>query len=189
MNLLPEYEIAFLSEAVPELKDYLLSDVLFWPLGGRSPAGEPFPRLTLGAMLFSSAVLASYAARQDPGEAAATLITEIESLRSRWRTAWEQKAAHELSARLRQWQNYVEEYGRSPRDNAANYANDIRTRVYIQLLTKETGALPAGERQILTGLDTRLRRLFQPGAFILEPAQQAAFPQTPHWYLYGSLKI
>ncbi len=176
-----EQDWAFIRAALPELRRYLLSEELFWPLGGQQP------RLTPGNLLLARQRLAAWA--QSPAQEAELQrwdqALEVEVLR--WPVAWEKKVAHEFASRLRQWRNYLEDYRRAPDEQAAYYPYEVHLRVILDLLSEET-RLDATDRGLLAGLDTQLRAAFRPGDFVWDAALQVAFPAADFWYLYGRLR-
>jgi len=172
----------FLQAALPELKTYLLSDELFWPLGGRNRL-----RLTPGNLLLARQRLAARALSPVDEARLIKWDQEFETLLVKWPVAWEKKVAHEFASRLRQWRNYLEDYRRAPDACAADYPYEVRLRVILELLGEETD-LDATDRGLLAGLDTQLRADFLPGDFLWEADLQPAFPRETYWYLYGRLR-
>ncbi|GAB4483307.1 MAG: hypothetical protein OHK0031_06500 [Anaerolineales bacterium] len=159
----------FLNEALPQLKEYLLSGELYWPLGGT------LPRLTPGALLLALRRLSV-----SQPSAAEEARQKLETLTGQWRSAWEKKIAQETANRLRLWSAFLSECEETTSRENASYAGEIRGRVILQLLGYASPELAA--------LDARLRRLFAPGNFVWEAPLTAGFPQTDFWFLYGSLK-
>lgn len=170
-------ETAYLQAGVPELKEYLLSRQIYWPVSAR---GYDLPRLTLGGLLLASRRLAAVGA---PVE---SLVTQMEAVRSGWRVAWENKAQLEFKARFRLWKNYLMETRQDPEEHAGAYPHEVRYRVMLQLLDGELPVHPE-EDQALSALDKVLRSLLAPGPFVWESELQEAFPSGVYWYLYGKL--
>lgn len=112
----PEQDLHFLEVAIPELKDYLLSDILFWPLGAKQP------RLTIGGLLLAQRRLRA----QHLG---VQFHPKIAALREKWHAAWERKAAKEVNARLDLWRNYLNDYRSNPESHAINYRQIGRAHV------------------------------------------------------------
>lgn len=158
----------FIQESLPQLQAYLLSDELYWALGGT------LPRLTPGSLLLALRRLEAV----NP-TSAATLRRQVEGVQFRWRSAWEKKVARETASRLRSWLQFLEEQNRDETPSRAYYAASVRERVILQLLQPD---LPA-----LAQADALLRRRFRPGAFVWEAMYQPVFPPDAFWFLYGSL--
>ncbi len=181
------YDLEFLKIGLDQLEPYLLTDELFWMVTER-PSGQQasFPQLTLGNLLISLARLQGFAkARQlSPRDSTelARLERQLESVRSKWRVAWENKAHHEFTSRLHQWVNYLDELVKDRADHAPFYHTEVRLRALLELLRTE---LSAATHPDLTPLDAQLKAILHPGDFIWEEGAAAAFPQEKYWFLYG----
>lgn len=171
-------DLAFLQAGLPELKTYLLSKELYWPLSAR---GIQLPRLTLGGLLLA---LERCRAR---GAAISALETRLEAERTRWRAAWEARASREFEARLTLWEHFWMDYQAAPDQHADAYPQEVRYRVMLHLLAGELPAPPASA-PALAGLDARLKAALLPAGFLWEPEIQPSFPPGVYWYLYGKLK-
>lgn len=184
------YDLVYLEAGTKDLKDYLLYKDLFWPLSAAPPAGEPnYPRLTLGNLRLAQARLRGYAAsrqldaRQERDYE--RLNREIETVKGKWRTAWEEKAGREFASRLRQWGHYLDEVHNKKESHAPYYANETRARAILELLRADLGR--EGDPK-LAALDAVLRALLAPGEFVWEGGVQAGFPREDFWFLYGGIK-
>lgn len=164
----------FLTEALPELQEYLLSNQLYWPLSASQP------RLTPGAVLLALTRLQV----KLPSDAQ-TLQQQMESMRVKWRAAWEKKVAREISNRLLLWSNFLSEYQNAPEQGADAYLSEVRGRVILQLLTLETSDFP--EKTTLAELDSALKPSLRPCEFLWDGSLQAVFPKADYWFLYGKL--
>jgi len=162
----------FLEAGIPVLSDYLLSRELFYPLEGN------LPRLTVGNLLLAQLRLKSAGAlEQDP---------RVEPVRTTWRAAWNQKSSRESNTRLELWRNFLSEYRASPAGNVDRFSVEVRHRVILHLLSKETDK--TRELDQLVQMDSVLRGGLLPGNFIWEKKVEPGFPQLEYWYLYGHLK-
>ncbi|MBN1147188.1 MAG: hypothetical protein JXA78_08030 [Anaerolineales bacterium] len=183
-----EYDLWYLRDGIAQLESYLLSEEIYWPVGVAAPANEPpYPQLTLGNLLLSHQ--RAQALAQAPGQRAelGRLSSELQAMRSRWRSAWGRKAKAEFHARLNLWRDFLEEYRQSPQAQFDRYAYEIGRRATLHLLRPEADDLPTEEIEMLSALDAILRQRFVPGAFAWEPGLAPAFPQDEYWYLYGRL--
>ena len=180
------YDLKFLESAAEELKTYLFSDDVYWPLGVNAPEGaSPYPRMTLGwVMLFARR--AQNKSAEDPD--AADLLARIETVQSQWRAAWARKAVHEFAARLKLWQNYLNEYRSNPGAHATNYHYEVKRRLLLELLLPVAKDLSPEQIELLRSLDLALRGHLIPGDFVGDPEDAGAFPPGKFWFLYGSLK-
>lgn len=173
-----ETDLLYFRTALDELEPYLLSNELYWVLGVPHIS---LPRLTLGNLLLTRLRLQARHALPPDEE------MRLDHLRQRWRAAWEKKARREFNSRLNLWRNYLEDYFESPANYAADYPQEVRSRVLMELLRPEIAA-PLPEEELLHALDARLRTAFIPGPFIWEAEMSAVFPAETWWYLYGRLK-
>lgn len=184
-----EYDLSFVSAALPLLEDYLLSKDMYWSLAVKPPAGyPPYPQLTLGGLLLALARLRARQLSSDQSAGLIRLERELEQIRSRWRVAWEKKSQRDFSSRLKMWRDFLEEYRVNPENNYDRYAYEVRKRVMLHLLAGEAGNLPEAELEWLAGLDKLLRAVFVSGDFIWAKDLYGGFPPETYWYLYGQLK-
>lgn len=165
-------DLQFLTESLPQLQAYLLSKELYWPLGGN------LPRLTLGALLLALTRLEG----SQPG-AADRLRAQVDTVRVKWRSAWEQKVARETANRLRLWTQFLSDLLSAPEQNADAYPGEVRGRVILELLLREVPTAP--EKTTLAEAEAPLKARWLPAAFLWETTFQTAFPETEFWFLYG----
>jgi uncharacterized protein YukE len=172
-----EKDRAYLEAGIPELKSYLLSDELYWPIATR---GHDLPRLTIGSLLLAKVRL------EARGERIEALMAQLDAVRSKWQVAWETKAGREFKSRFGLWNNYLKDYRQNAERHADAYPHEARNRAMLQLLLPEMPeALP--EREALVSSDSVLRTSLSPGDFIWEPDLQSGFPRGAYWFLYGKL--
>jgi hypothetical protein len=169
-------DLSYFQAGMESLEAYLLSEELFWPLAGN------LPRLTLSGMLLAGKRLE---VRAEAGEWL-PLLTRLEAVRSKWRSAWERKAAREVHARLDLWKNYLEEFQQNL--DPGVYSQQVQWRVMLQLLGGGL-LIPPHDLETLNGLDEILKAFWLPGEFVWEADLSAAFPEPDYWFLYGALKI
>ena len=167
----PKQDLKFIETALPELKAYLLSDILYYPMMGN------LPRLTLGGLLLAQRRLAA-------GTLGTHLDPKLATVKERWRAMWAKKSEKELKARISLWRNYLDDYRRDRQANPGNYAYEVRWRVIIELLSSEVDQIPAE----IAALDQLVRLNFVEGDFIWDENLQSQFPKDEFWFLYGTLK-
>jgi hypothetical protein len=185
-----EYEFRFLQAGTDCLESYLLSDELFWPVDIHPPVGEPaYPQLTLGSLLLSRARLAAYPKSQAQADQATQLFSKMDSIKNRWKVAWEKKAGHSFSVRLRMWRDYIEEYRNAPRDNTDRYGYEVRLRAMLTLLKGEGSGTVQAEIDLLSALDSFVRTVLVRSDFIWGLELKTGFPEQEYWYLYGKLPV
>lgn len=163
-------QLKFLQDGLDGLKDYLLSDELFWPVGGSQ-------QLTPGNLLFAITYL------QGAGQLPAGATQQLAALQTEWRKAWEKKTAREFDARLRQWTQFLEEWREQPRRQVDYYATEVRLRALLDLLAET-----ADQRAQLAGPDAQLRALTIAGDFVWQAEAANSFPADQYWYLYRQPK-
>jgi len=162
--------LRWLQAAVPQLKDYLLSNEIFWNIGSD-------PQLTLGNLLLAQAqVKASGADRK--------LLAEIAAKKREWHTAWQNKARREFASRLRQWTQYLAELAENPARYAAQYKTEVRVRTLLELLAGEVPGLSSQ----LTALDNKLMALTTSGDFVWGADYKTAFSKSKYWFLWVKVK-
>ena len=159
-----DQDLRYLDASLRELQDYLLSKVLYWSLS----ASSSLPPLTLGGLLL---------ARQRLGPRADAQAAQIEAIRSKWRTAWDAKASHEVRARGDLWKNYLQDYRESPESYISEYAQQVRNRAMLALLGEESDPL-----------DEFVESMFVAGDFVWESECAGYFPRDAFWFLFGKLK-
>jgi hypothetical protein len=176
-----------------DLKSYLLGDQLYWPLREPGPITYPFPKGTLGGLLFrlyclefsaSNLTSSQYQQLLDAQSAAAEQL-------GRWAVQAEAKAEREIRARLSNWSSYLEDLADEPRRYGPEYPTQAEGRTIIELLL-ERFAGTSGECDIhahLERLDRQLRNLVSAGVFVWDERLVSAFPQERFWWLYASPHI
>ena len=183
-----EYDLRYMQAAVNQLEEYLLSEILYWPIGVQSPAGAPsFPKLTLGGLLLArkrASVLHKSVAERNQFE---QFDTDINRMHAKWTVNWEKKAAREFQARLTLWRNFIEEYRVDPDSQYDRYAYEVGRRVQLELLEHESNSISAAAFDLLKNLDLIIQTSLEPGNFIWENKLKPGFPADPYWYLYGCL--
>lgn len=116
------------------------------------------------------------------------LNTRLETIRSRWRAAWEKKARREYPYRLRQWAHFLDEYRRGPEKQADRYPYEVRQRVILSLLQEDAQEAAVENEQQLFTLDELLRRDFVEGEFVWDVGMDEGFPRDVYWYLWGRVR-
>jgi len=170
---------AFLDTSLSEIKPYLLSKELFWPLGGSQS------RLTLGNLLAHKRI----SANNDATNQAKLQNWEfaLNAEKSHWHTAWIKKGLREFTSRLRQWENFLAECQQDRHAQTGYYQYEVRLRVILELLRQELDGEETTHVAALLQTDLYLKSIFSPGAFIWAEHLKAVFPVEPYWYLHGSI--
>ena len=183
-----EYLKRYVEAALEGLKDYLLSDDLFWPMDAHAPLGEgAYPALTLGNTLLFLAMLRARWASPDVEEQVRALEERLHAIHTRWPTAWERKASREWRSRLRQWGRFVEELRSDAREHAAYYAYEVRLRVILDLLAENGARVDRDDEDALRTLDARLKERWRRGGVLWPRQLMSGFPEERFWYLWGEV--
>jgi hypothetical protein len=184
-----EYDAGYLEAAIELLEDYLLSKEIYWKLNTSSPPGEPgYPTLTLGALLLAQARLQGRQLSAGENQKFSRQQMEIERIRSKWRTAWQNKARDEFRSRLDLWGNFLEEFRKDPEGNIDRYGYEVNRRVMLEFLGADASDIPAAQLELLKGLDKILEGRMVPGEFIWDAKLEAGFPSERFPYLYATLR-
>jgi hypothetical protein len=165
-----ERDVAALQQMTGELQDYLLSDVMFWQLGGSSD----FPKLSLGTYLLIRARLSAR-----PSDPAVQALNQAgDAVLVQWSVTAERKAAAELHMRVDLWQAFLDE-------GQAHYATEVTQRAIAALLIRRFPHLAeTADARRLAVLDERVKTRFPEGTFVWDAALQPAFPRDDFWFLY-----
>lgn len=181
-----ENDIRFLKTALPVIKEYLLSEELYWPLLElRSGDQNAIPtRLTPGSLLLCKKRLKLWpqAIGQDH------FIRQLDELIDHWRSHWIMKVEKEIPARSMLWRNFLAE-SMNERMHVSSYRYHIRLRVMLDLLVAELPGPPINYSELISALDYRLKGLTEPGPFLWEKELQPAFPESDYWFLYRQPRI
>jgi hypothetical protein len=182
------YDLIYLDAAIFALKDFILADELFWPIGVSPPTGNPpFPRLTMGGLLLARERLNARQLLLDQEAQFIKLVYKMQAIIAEWESAWKYKAARAFQMRLNMWRDFIEEYRKDPESNADRYSYEVRLRVILHLLNLEVGEINSAEMELLAGLDKYLRAVFIIGDFLWEADISNGFSESVYWYLYGEL--
>lgn len=179
-------DVPILSAMAAEMANYLDSDILFWPL-----SGSRMPRLTLGGYLMRQQrlLILKNSLTVDKQNEVDTAVFQFNQALINRLVRFEQKAQHEIEARLRQWGAYLNDLVRGTVVTRGYYATAVEPRVMITVLIDELSLAPYKlepgiERQV-TMADTRFRHQWVPGEFVWPDGWQPAYPETDYWFLYG----
>ena len=167
----PKQDLLYLETSLSELKNYLLSDILYYPLLGN------LPRLTIGGLLLAQK-------RLKAGDLGTHLSPKLATVKTKWYAAWTKKSAQELDSRFTLWRNYLNDYRANPENYAADYKNEIRLRVMLEFLADEVDQIPIE----IVALDEFLRSKLIKGEFLWDEDLESEFTQERFWFLYGNLR-
>jgi len=187
----PERELQILEATAADLKNFLLSDSVYWQLAEPRGVRDRFPEGTLGSTLFRLDVL-----RKQSGllsgpqqQRLDTVHQKIDEALRRWAVQVEQKAAREIASRLRTWENFLDEAHDSPSRHNGEYASQVGGRLVIDYLRSAAGsAYTSSHEQGIKTLDKRLGGIATRGDFVWSASLQSLFPEDQFPYLYIRLR-
>jgi hypothetical protein len=181
-------ELRFASIMAGDLKDYFLSDVLYWSLSDPGPASYPYPLGTIGGLLLRLRRLDSARDHLSPDQytrLADASDKTTESLQS-WIVQREAKAVREIKARLQTWSAFLDDLSADIHRFPSEYATQVEGRVILSLLFPVAGRAADGQgfAARLSNLDERLKSLCGPGDFVWDPMFESGFPRGDFPWLY-----
>ncbi len=184
-------DLAIVEAMVAELPAYLTSDAVSWEM-----RGSAMPPLTIGGLLMrlNRLTILQNDLLSDERLNLARVRTAFDSALRDTVVRFEQRAYQELNAQLREWMTYMRNLSRSNKLRADRdyYAGKVDTRIVIGELVGKLSERPyhldGRVPRDVAALDRRLRLMWQPGRFLLEPVWRKAYPLDPCWWLYGQPK-
>jgi len=184
------YQLDFIQAAVDQLKDFLFSDLIYWPIGIRAASGyKAYPQLTLGTLLLFLHQAEALSTDSESKTELSRSKTDIELIRTKWQAHWRRKAEAEFSARIKLWRDFLQEYRKDPEGNFDRYEYEVTRRVMLEWLAQESSSLKRPELEMLKSLDLLLKSLMVHGDFIWDQNLKPEFPEEVFWYLYGKLPV
>ncbi|MBE9525182.1 MAG: hypothetical protein IMY76_08780 [Chloroflexi bacterium] len=182
------YELNFCIACVAELRDYLFSEKLYWPLQSKAFPSKPnYPMMTIGAVLLAMKQARTLATTMSHYGELDRVEENLATLQKEWGGVWKIKAKEEFNARLRRWGQYLTDLRRSEEDYFPNYRYEVRWRVILDLLSTNFDNLSIADQNILGEFDQQLLEKFISGEFIWEYGLSIGFPRERYWYLWGNL--
>ena len=183
-----ERDLLIVEAIVFDLRPYLLSTVLYWPLTAPTGSLTLLPRGTLGGLLLRLHRLDALRERLSGGQAQrlGTAHAAVSEQLGSWRVQAEDKAMREMSSRLHAWDAFLEECEDNPARYDPEYPTQAEGRTVIDLLI--AFARRAAEQRSfsarLAAVDRRLREIAAESDFVWDPAMIPAFPHERFWWLY-----
>ena len=182
------YPLKFIQAGIDQLENYLLSDLIYWPVGVTAASGQPaYPSLTLGTLLLFIQQAEGLAVSPQQRTELSKLKSELDAIRTHWQAHWGRKAASEFRARIKLWRDFLEEYRRDPEGNYDRYGYEVTRRVMLHWLKQAAANLPSSETHMLDSLDRLLQAMITGSEFIWDETLKPVFPKGTYWYLYGRL--
>ena len=181
-----KHDLGILEAMAAEMDSYLMSDVLFWRLGGR------MPMLTLGGYLMRQHRLLALPDLLDDEERVRlqTTVSQFKDAITEKIVRLEEKVHDELDARIRQWEAYLKELDEDEGRGKGSYSTAVEARVMIKELIDLMQQAPYRLRPrvppLVNMLDVQLRRLWQPRDTLVWATEwKPAYPRDTYWWLHG----
>lgn len=188
-----DYELHYLGSAAEELKIYLLSNELYWPIRLQPPSGKPeYPPMSPGNLLLFRKKLQGRRESGSLKSAEKTIYLRLEErfddLIQAWRTAWDKKVAKEFKSRFNQWKIILDEMNNDPGNRAGYYKSEVRVRVLLELLAQNYRGRKPAELGLLSTLDQKLQVMTKDAQFLWEDEMMGVFGRETYWFLYRMTK-
>ena len=180
--------LAIIQAMADRLPEYLMGDKLYQQMRVDTPGGAEYTSLTPGALLENIQDLRRQAeALTDvQREQLAVIERKVEHDRDALAPQWRGLLRRELRALLDSWNWYLDDVGVSQRARD-NYPSEVRLRTRIDLVGRAIGDDPEIRQDLvrLATLDSRLRAMLKPGAYVGPRGAAAQYPPTHFWWLHG----
>jgi len=181
-------EWAIIRSSIPEWEAFVFSPELFWPLNfdrDHEYSGGMKPRLSAGRLLIALFSLEFYLnQRPEIRGSVENDFTEIQKLKTEWKSNWQKKINAEIPFRLGQWEDILGKVRKSS-ISKAEFNSQLQIRFMIDCLIMD------GTKQIqhqfetqISNLDHLLKLNTHKGEFVWEAEIMPAFDPNTYWYLF-----
>ncbi len=178
-------DLKFIESAAQSINDYVLSDLLYWPMDVEPASlGIGVSRTTLGLIYLVVEHIRLKSLNEEQAERFAIAQAEIQKVHRKWKVAWEKKAVEEFKARSRQWSNFLNKDLENRAERKTRYRVEVRNRVILQLLLLDIPEKENGLILALHRMDGSLKGLLAKGDFIWAEDLKPVFPEEKFWFLY-----
>ena len=178
-------EIGYLTQALEELEDYLLSDILYFPLFVPG-ASNRFSKsvLTIGNVLLSLQILDNDQIPKELSDSRSNISKALSEVETRWKMNWEQKVKNEFRSRLFLWENFILDLEDEKNKASSEYITQVRHRVILALLMHKPGGFLPDQMSKLSKIDYVYNQLAEDTGFIWNRSMQPSFQKNDFWFLY-----
>ena len=188
----PTRDLVIVEAITHDLKDYLLSDTLYWSLSGGWSFRNSLPKGTLGALLmrFHRLTTLDHLLNPEQYDRLHTARETTEVTFDKWRVQVENKAVQEIKSRLRLWGTYLNECEVEARSYHSEYPTQVSNRLLLSFLYDYGGKAVSAESLTtrLTMTDSILMRISTDSDFIWEEALEPAYPIAGYGWLYRRIR-
>ena len=175
-----------------DLKEYLLSDTLFWPLSRPRAGDYVLPKGTLGGLFLRLHRLNAFrdALSDEQQRRLNEATSRVEEELARWGVQAREKATREARSRADSWHAYAAEAADDPRRYRPEYPTQAEGRTALDLLLEFLGGA-ADEALVgrVASADRTLRAAAEGCDFVWDDWQAPAFPQDRFWWLYVEPRV
>ena len=185
-----ERDLDELERMVESLRDYVLSDALYMPIGGGFFRAASMPQLTLGNLLLRrrrlSILRSSLSSAMEPRLDAA--LRQHDTVQGEWTVHYEKKLQQETPSRLKLMAAFFRDCGDNPRGCDAAYPVEAQRRTVVQeiLLAMDAFGYDRGDLAAqVHSADVALRGLLHAGSFIWSAELETVYASETFWWLYG----
>jgi hypothetical protein len=183
-----ELEEEILKEILPEWKSFLFSSEIYWPLNLSNrkflPA-ERRVRLSAGRLLISAFLLNNHNYLKDD-----SILNQFLVLKNEWLANWQKKVSEELPVRIRQWNQFINDFRADSKFSQPQMNNQLQIRWMIGLMIDEIKEFESEQYlQQLTILDQKYKFATVENGFIWEGELAEIFPPVKYWYLYRKFTL
>ena len=187
-NLIYQEDLIFLQASIPELQAYMLSKEVFWPVYyGNHNSLTSISKLTLGNLYLAFERLQALALPDPIALELEMLDQHFQDFHSQWKANLMKKGTDEIAARINLWNNYLREIDKRGFFNHSEYANNVRWRVIVQLLTDNEVPISSSAREQMRICDSYLKKNFHTSDFVWQEPYSNKFGPEKFWYLYVTL--
>lgn len=175
-----------------DLKEYLLSDTLFWPLSRPRVGDYVLPKGTIGGLLLRLHRLDAFrdALSDEQVRRLHDARSGAEDALSQWMVQAREKAAHEARSRTDSWHAYAVEATEDPRRYRPEYPTQAESRTALALLLDWLGDhVDETIRGRVSVADRLIRSVAIPCQFVWDDWQAPAFPPDHFWWLYVEPRV
>lgn len=182
-------DLKIVGQMVDKLEAYLNSNEIFW----QNIDDDLVPPTMGGYWLREHRLLALQDTLLDGTQQSKleSTVAQFNQIYSRNKLQAEAKAQQELTARVRQWDNDLDDLLHDDFPSIAYYSVDVEVRAIIVVLfdklQQNSVQISAAVTSQLEWLDKQLEKRWQSGEFIWPAEWVPAYPQDIYWWLYGKL--
>ncbi len=186
--LIYQEDLIFLQASIPELQAYMLSKEVFWPVYyGHQNRAASISKLTLGNLYLAFERLQALSLPEPIALELDVLEQQFQDFHSQWKANLMKKGTEEIAARINLWNDYLREIDKRGFFNRSEYANNVRWRAIVQLLSDNEVPISPSAREQLRICDSYLKKNFYTSDFVWQEPYSKKFGPEKFWYLYVTL--